>query len=152
MSETLLVVTMTEVDREAICTAAAHAGASVSDWSREVLLRAARRVQEEADAAIRYAAQLEQVKLWLAKPETPATKARREKESRDWEAGKILSAAKVAKLLRLSAPTVIRLMKDGTIPARGQSTGHVTLWFCHRADIDAMFRHPKLKFRSRLRG
>jgi len=115
-----------------------------------VLLRAAQRSQDEAAAAERHSARSHEA-VDLERTECCGESETR-KERRDWEGGKILDAAEVAKLLRLSAPTVIRLMKDGTIPARGHSSKRCTFWSCHRADINQMFRHPKLKLQSRLRA
>lgn len=150
-AQALVPVSLSESESALIVGASERLGLSPAEWTKQVVLRAAQRSQDEADAAQRRADLLEEMKPWILKPETAASKARREKHHRDWEAGKILSAAKVARLLRLSAPTVIKLMKDGTIPARGRGTGRGMCWFCHRADIDEMFRHPNLKLQSRLR-
>jgi len=152
-AQALLPVSLSESESALIVGASARLGLSTAEWTKQVLLRAAQRSQDEVDAAQRHADLLEEMKPWISKPQTAASKARWEKEHRDWEAGKVLSAAKVARLLRLSAPTVIKLMKNGTIPARGHhGTGRGTCWFCHRADIDQMFRHPNLKLQSRLRA
>ncbi len=150
-SQAIWPVSLSESESALIVGASARLGLSTAEWSKQVLLRAAQRSQDEVDAAQRHADLLEEIKPWISKPQTAASKARSEKEHRDWDAGKVLSAAKVARLLRLSAPTVIKLMKNGTIPARGRGAKRGTCWFCHRADIDQMFRHPNLKLQSRLR-
>ncbi|MGI4755396.1 MAG: helix-turn-helix domain-containing protein [Janthinobacterium lividum] len=132
-------ISFTEEEKIDIANAAGRHGKGVSDWVREIVLNETARSKRLADQAEWHATYFAFLESERERKKDPAVQARK-REVEDWRkrsAGQqVMRTGEVAKLLRISNPSVLKLYKNGTI--RAFNSGGVA-WFCTRKDIDALF-------------